>query len=71
MYEHGLKDQAARAGLHSAFGLMLNTELGSGPIIVKGAIRLRLREKTEDERPVLADGGADGAPAAIFPKEPR
>ena len=35
---------------------------------MRGSIWFRLREETEDKQSVLADGGADGTPAAIFPK---
>lgn len=37
---------------------------GSGPII-------RLCKETEHERPLLADGRADGAASAVFSQEPR
>lgn len=53
MQSHGKQNYFPIAGVRA---MHRKDDLGSGPIEVRGAIWFRLREETEDERPVLADG---------------
>jgi hypothetical protein len=48
-------------GKRAAEVLRAQPVLGSGPIELRGMIWFRLRKETDHERPVLANGRADGS----------